>query len=57
MPALDLTEDELHLIRNVLLARRIYRPYGERWGYSIWHEPMPSLLDKVESLMTPPTPW
>ena len=46
-----LTQKELELIQNFLLAKQIYIPYdirnGEQWGHKFWQPYMAVLLEKV----------
>jgi len=50
---IKLTQKELELIQNFLLAKKIYIPYdlrnGEKWGHKFWEPYMGVLLDKVTS--------
>lgn len=47
---LCLTREEFDLVTNFLRARRIYKPYGEKWGYQIWRPFMESFLAKLENI-------
>jgi hypothetical protein len=47
----NLTREELDLIRGFLSARRIYIPYGEKWGYTFWQPYMEKMLHKIESAL------
>ncbi|MGA1646746.1 MAG: hypothetical protein ACO4AV_17410 [bacterium] len=47
----NLTREELELILGFLSARRIYIPYGEKWGYSFWQPYMDKMLHKIESAL------
>ena len=45
-----LTQEEIEFIKSFLLARRIYKPYGEKWGYTFWQPIMENLLNKLNKL-------
>lgn len=47
----SLNQEELELIRNFLMARKIYIPCGEKWGYSFWQPYMERLLHKAEAAL------
>jgi|31_taG_2_1085359.scaffolds.fasta_scaffold08989_3 hypothetical protein len=47
----NLTREELELIQKFLSARRIYIPYGEKWGYTFWQPYMEKMLHKIESAL------
>lgn len=44
---LSLTKEEIDYIRGFLLARRIYKPYQEKWGCIFWTPMMENLLNKL----------
>lgn len=47
----NLTREELELIRGFLNGRRIYIPCGEKWGYSFWQPYMERMLHKIEAAL------
>lgn len=47
---LILTREEFDLVKNFLIAKRIYKPYGEKWGHQIWRPFMESFLAKLENI-------
>jgi len=47
----NLTREELELIRGFLYAKRIYIPYGERWGHVFWQPYMEKMLHKIEAAL------
>jgi hypothetical protein len=44
---LELTAQELHLLRNTIRARRIYEPCQHTLARGIWQPWMAPLLDKL----------
>ncbi|WP_398325678.1 hypothetical protein [Vulcanococcus sp.] len=44
---LELTTQELHLLRNTIRARRIYKPCQHTLARGIWQPWMAPLLDKL----------
>jgi hypothetical protein len=46
----SLTDVEIEFIKGFLLARRIYKPYGEKWGCIFWTPMMEDLLNKLDKL-------
>jgi len=45
-----LTDEEIEFIKGFLLARRIYKPYPEKWGCIFWRPVMENLLNKLNKL-------
>ena len=46
-----LTQEEIEFIKSFLLARKIYKPYGEKWGYSFWQPIMENLLNLIPFIL------
>jgi hypothetical protein len=52
---LELTAQELHLLRNTIQARRIYAPCQHTLARGIWQPWMGPLLDKLSQAAAEPT--
>jgi len=47
---LSFTREEFDLVRGFLKARKIYEPYGEKWGYQMWRPFMKDFLAKMDNM-------